>query len=155
LLLLHFELLTAQSLICCLLWQAHVQLLVMVLSINEELLRARHSDISDNGSYAPWQDDAQQALYLQDWHGDLDKFDNSQQEQVHQAHDLNSNAHDFGDKQRIPEQAPLGACGLENYPTKEEWQEIKPIFTKLFINEDKPLNEVKAILERDRDFVAT
>lgn len=141
----------------------------MARSINEELLRARLSDISDLGSHAPREDDAQQALYLQDWDGDLDKFDFSLQEQAHLAHDLNSNAHDFGDKQRIPEQALLGVHGLayrsrepsvvpvrqEKYPTKEEWQDIKPIFTKLFINEDKPLNEVKAILERDRNFVAT
>lgn len=41
------------------------------------------------------------------------------------------------------------------YPTPEKWASIRPVFTKLYITEDKTLNEVKAILERQHKFSAT
>ncbi len=150
------SMLTAQSLICCLLCQTHIPLLVMALSIDEQF---QLSDISDNGSHAPLQDVTKQALYFQDWNG-LDEFDFSLQEQAHHAPDLNFNARDFGDKQRIPEQALLGSHKRayrrrqERRPTIGEWQDIRPVFTKLYINEDKSVKEIKAILERDYNFFA-
>ena len=41
------------------------------------------------------------------------------------------------------------------YLTNREWNNIKPVFTKLYITEDRPLKEVQNILERDHGFVAT
>lgn len=41
------------------------------------------------------------------------------------------------------------------YPTAQEWDKIKPVFTKLYRTENRPLREVKDILERNHGFVAT
>jgi hypothetical protein len=41
------------------------------------------------------------------------------------------------------------------YPTTEDWASIKPVFTKLYITEDKTLKEVQTILEQDNGFSAT
>ena len=41
------------------------------------------------------------------------------------------------------------------HPSTEDWNRIRPIFTKLYSKENKTLKEVKAILEREHDFFAT
>ncbi len=41
------------------------------------------------------------------------------------------------------------------HPSTEDWNRIKPIFTKLYSKENKTLKEVKAILEREHGFYAT
>ncbi|KAF7513310.1 hypothetical protein GJ744_009731 [Endocarpon pusillum] len=42
-----------------------------------------------------------------------------------------------------------------SYPTSRQWTDIKPIFTKLYIAEDRTLKEVQKLLERDYNFLAS
>lgn len=41
------------------------------------------------------------------------------------------------------------------YPSAEEWDKIKPVFTKLYSRENRTLKEVKVMLEKNHDFIAT
>jgi Clr5 domain len=41
------------------------------------------------------------------------------------------------------------------HPTAQDWDNIKPVFTKLYSVENRALKEVKNVLERDYGFVAT
>jgi hypothetical protein len=40
------------------------------------------------------------------------------------------------------------------HPSREEWEEIRPIFTKLYITENRTLEDVRSILDRQYGFVA-
>jgi Clr5 domain len=53
---------------------------------------------------------------------------------------------------REPSVTPLAQT---RYPTTEEWAGIKPVFTKLYISEDRTLKEVQTILEQKHGFSAT
>lgn len=55
-------------------------------------------------------------------------------------------------RSRGPSVAP---SAQPKYPTAEAWAGIKPVFTKLYIAEDKTLKEVQTILEQDHGFSAT
>jgi len=41
------------------------------------------------------------------------------------------------------------------HPTVEDWDKIKPVFTKLYRTENKPLKDVQSIIEQHHGFVAT
>jgi Clr5 domain len=40
------------------------------------------------------------------------------------------------------------------HPSREEWERIRPIFTKLYITENRTLEDVRSILEKQYGFVA-
>jgi hypothetical protein len=40
------------------------------------------------------------------------------------------------------------------HPSREEWEEIRPIFTKLYITENRTLEDVRSILDEQYGFVA-
>jgi Clr5 domain len=40
------------------------------------------------------------------------------------------------------------------HPSPQDWDNIRPIFTKLYSTEDRKLKDVKSILERNHGFVA-
>lgn len=41
-----------------------------------------------------------------------------------------------------------------NPPTVQDWQSFRPLFTRLYKDENRPWKEVQAILERDHGFKA-
>lgn len=41
------------------------------------------------------------------------------------------------------------------YPNHEDWESIRPVFTKLYSSENRSLKEAKRTLERDHGFIAT
>ena len=47
------------------------------------------------------------------------------------------------------------AAERPKHPSAQDWENIKPIFTKLYSTENRALKEVKTILEEDHSFVAT
>ncbi|KAF7508934.1 hypothetical protein GJ744_008490 [Endocarpon pusillum] len=98
-----------------------------------------------------------------DWHNVEPAF-------MQQALDLNQlhqNAHDTFDS--LPDapswnettlvyrsrEPSVIAAERPKYPSAQDWENIKPIFTKLYSTENRTLKDVKAILEKDHGFVAT
>ncbi|ERF72318.1 hypothetical protein EPUS_02205 [Endocarpon pusillum Z07020] len=47
------------------------------------------------------------------------------------------------------------AAERPKYPSTQDWENIKPIFTKLYSTDNRALKDVKTILEKNYDFVAT
>ena len=87
------------------------------------------------------------------------------QGQVYEMSDEN-----FNGVSTFPEHIPWEATGLAyrsrdpsvvastgplKYPSIADWEKIRPVFTKLYSTENRPLKDVKRMLEREHSFVAT
>lgn len=63
--------------------------------------------------------------------------------------------YDSDDLHGIDSDEVVGTVPRRQPPSQKEWLRIKPIFTDLYIEQGKALNEVQRVLLRDHNFRAT
>lgn len=62
---------------------------------------------------------------------------------------------DIEDPHDIDSDEVVGSIPRRQPPSQKEWLRIKPIFTDLYIEQGKALNDVQRLLLRDHGFRAT
>lgn len=126
----------------------------------DQVFYSHHSNLNDFVRHEPKQRQVFETLD--------GSIGNSMQRECQHDHTFDISHSDINETTASTDHVPREASGLvyrsrepsllasqaTQHPNDQEWQDIKPVFERIYNTENRTLKDVKTILERDHGFVA-